>query len=258
MDTPTDKQLLDVCTEAARAAGLHALKNTDRREEFTDQFDHDIKLVMDRECQTVAENTIHSRFPDHAILGEEGTISSKHEFEWIIDPIDGTANYTRGLPTWCCSVAVRHNETILAGCVYVPLLDECFTATADGPALLNDKPIRVSEVSSLAKATYFGGLTKDIDPRAVSLISELCPKVNKMRIIGCAAIDICHVACGRADAYFEPGIYLWDIAAAGLIARRAGAAITGWPREEQHGVRFLCTTPAIHDELQTIIGTHFN
>jgi myo-inositol-1(or 4)-monophosphatase len=223
MQKPTAQTLLDVCTEAARAAGLHALKNIHRREEILAAYDHDIKLVMDRECQTLAEQMIHSHFPGHAILGEEGTIGSGHEFEWIIDPIDGTANYTKGLPTWCCSVAVRCNGTILAGCVYVPAQDECFTATLDGPALLNGEPIRPSGVPTLGKAVFFGGLTKDIDPRAVRLIADLSPLVSKLRIIGCAAIDTCHVACGRSDGYYEPGLYLWDVAAAALIAGRAGA-----------------------------------
>lgn len=258
MNQPTEQQLVNVCTKAARTAGRHALKNIHRREEALKTFDHDIKLVMDRECQTVAEQVINSHFPDHAVLGEEGAINKEHELEWIIDPIDGTANYTRGLPTWCCSVAVRRGERILAGCVYVPLTQECFTATANGPALLNGEPIQVSDVPTLGKATFFGGLTKDIDPRAVSLINDLCPKVSKLRIMGCAAIDTCHVACGRSDGYYEPGLYVWDIAAAGLIAARAGALITEWPRDEAHGIRFLCSTPAIHNDLKAIIETHFH
>ena len=252
-----NQQLLDVCIEAARTTGGHALKNSHRREEVLESFDHDIKLVMDRECQTLAEEIIQSHFPDHAVLGEEGTISKEHAFEWVIDPIDGTANYTRGLPVWGCSVAVRHNEEVLAGCIYVPVVDECYTATADGPALLNGKPIHVSDVATLKDASYFGGLTKDIDPRAVNLFSELAPLVNKIRMIGCATIDICNIAAGRSDAYYEPGLYVWDIAAAGLIAERAGATITEWPRDETHGLRYLCSTPAIHNDLKDIIEKYF-
>lgn len=257
MNTPTSKQLLAVCIEACRTAGGHALKNIHRREETLATYDHDIKLVMDRECQTIAEQVIHSHFPDHAVLGEEGTIETIHDFEWIIDPIDGTANYTRGLPTWCCAIAVRHKGSILAGCVYVPVLGETFTATVDDPARLNGSPIRVSTVSTLGKATFFGGLTKDIDPRAIDLFSDLAPRVSKIRMIGCAAIDTCHVACGRSDGYYEPGLYIWDIAAAGLIAERAGATLTEWPRDEAHGIRFLCSTPAVHDEIKSLVEKHF-
>jgi len=257
MNTLTNQQLLDVCIEACRAAGTHALNNIHRRKEVLATYDHDIKLVMDRECQTLAEQVIHSHFPDHAVLGEEGTIEAALDFEWIIDPIDGTANYTLGLPTWCCSIAIRNNTNILAGCVYVPVQDECYTATTDGPALLNGEPIHVSDVPTLGNATFFVGLSKDIDPRAIDLFSDLAPRVNKIRIIGCAAIDTCHVACGRSDGYYEPGLYIWDIAAAGLIAQRADALITEWPRDETNGCRFLCTTPAIHNDLKEIIEKHF-
>jgi len=257
MQNISEQQLLDSCVEAARAAGLHALHNIARREETLESFDHDVKLVMDRECQTIVEQTVHARFPNHAVLGEEGSIETENEFEWIIDPIDGTANYAKGLPIWCCSVAVRRNGSMQAGCVYIPALDECYTATATGPALLNGEPIQVSTIPTLGKAHCYSGLTKDIDPRAVALLSDLAPKVNKLRIIGCAALDICNVACGRSDAYAEPGIYIWDVAAAGLIAERAGATITQWPRDEENGIRYLCTTPAIHDDLKTIIEQHF-
>lgn len=265
MNEPLNQQLLDVCVEAARTAGLHALNNLHRREEIAQTFDHDVKLVMDSECQRVAEQIIHSRFPDHSILGEEGSISGEHAFEWIIDPIDGTANYTRGFPYWCCSIAVRRNPAnggagseILAGCVFVPPFNECYTATADGPALCNGEPIRASDVPILGKSTLFTGLTKDIDPRTLSFFKEAAPQFSKIRIAGAAAVDTCHVACGRSDAFFEAGLYLWDIAAAGLIAERAGAVCTVWPRDEEHGVRFLCTNHHIHPAVRALVTKHFN
>lgn len=257
MKTPSNKQLLDVCMEAARTAGEHALKNIHRREEIAQSFDHDVKLIMDSECQRVAEGVIHRHFPDHAILGEEGSIASEHAFEWVIDPIDGTANYTRGLPYWCCSIAVRCDSEILAGCVFVPVLNECYTATVDSPALCNGEPIRVSNVSNLAEATFFAGLTKDIDPRSLAFFSDTAPRVSKIRMLGSAAIDLCHIACGRSDGYFEAGLYFWDVAAAGLIAERAGAVCTAYPRNEEHGLRFLCTTPHIHSAARELVEKHF-
>jgi len=257
MKNPTHQQLLEVCIEAAKIAGEHALDNLHRREEIIERFDHDVKLVMDRECQTIAEGIIHSHFPDHAVLGEEGVIEKEHAFEWVIDPVDGTANYTRGFPYWCCSIAVRRDDKVLAGCIFVPVLNECYSATADGPALCNGEPIQVSNVPTLAKATFFAGLTKDIDPRAIAFFGDMAPRVSKIRMLGSAAIDICHVACGRSDGYFEAGLYLWDIAAAGLIAERAGALISEWPRKEEHGIRYLCTTPAIHAEIKTTAEKHF-
>ncbi len=257
MKIPSNKQLLDVCVEAARSAGSHALKNIHRNGEVAQRFDHDVKLVMDSECQRIAESIIHQHFPDHAILGEEGIIASQHAFEWVIDPIDGTANYMRNLPSWCCSIAVRCDSEFLAGCVFVPVLNECYTATVDGPALCNGKPIHPSEVATLKNATLFTGLTKDIDERAIAFFGDTARQVHKIRIIGTAAIDVCHVACGRSDGYFEAGLYLWDIAAAGLIAERAGALCTAYPRDEEHGLRFLCTTALIHPAARKLVKKHF-
>lgn len=253
----SNKQLLTVCEEAARTAGTHALKNIHRRTEIAQSFDHDVKLVMDSECQRIAEGIIHKHFPDHAILGEEGSIAREHQMEWVIDPIDGTVNYASGFPYWCCSIAVRCDSEVLAGCVYVPPFDECYTASADSPALCNGKPVHPSDVPDLGKAIFFTGLSKDLDPRALDCFSNVAKATYKARIAGAAAIDICHVACGRADGYFEPGLYLWDVAAAGLIAERAGARCTAWPRDEEHGTRFLCTNPHIHAAALGLVEASF-
>ncbi|MCC7300096.1 MAG: inositol monophosphatase [Verrucomicrobia bacterium] len=257
MKTSPNKQLLDVCIEAARAAGCYALDNYHRREDVAQSFDHDVKLVMDSECQRIAEAVIYKHFPDHAILGEEGSIAKEHALEWIIDPIDGTVNYTRGFPYWCCSIAVRCGSEILAGCVFVPVLNECYTATLDGPALCNGEPICASDVTALGKAAFFTGMTKDIDGRAISFFSEAAHTMHKIRILGSAAIDVCHVACGRSDGYFEPGLYLWDIAAASLIAERSGALCTAYPRNEENGMRFLCTNRHLHSAVRTLVEKHF-
>ncbi|MGE4489698.1 MAG: inositol monophosphatase [Kiritimatiellales bacterium] len=257
MNEPTNQQLIEVCEEAARTAGLHAQNNLHRREEIAQSFDHDVKLVMDSECQHVAEQVIAKHFPDHAVLGEEGSTARDNAFEWIIDPIDGTANYTRGFPYWCCSVAVRRDGRMLAGCVFVPPFNECYTATADGLALCNGDSIHSSEVPTLEKSTVFTGMTKELDPRALSFFADTAPKVSKIRIAGAAAIDICHVACGRSDGYFEAGIYVWDVAAAALIAERAGAVCTTYPRDELNGLRFLCTNRLIHRAVRELVEKHF-
>lgn len=257
MPDPFENTLSEVCEEAARAAGRHALDNLDRRRETAAVFAHDVKLVLDIECQRIAEEVIHRHFPEHAILGEEGATARNHAVEWIIDPIDGTANFTHGLPFWCASVAVRRDSEVLAGCVFVPAADECYTATAGGPALCNGRPVQASATARLSDAIVFTGLTKDIDERAIRLFGAAARTAHKVRILGTAALDICHVACGRSDAFFEAGLYLWDVAAAGLIAERAGALCTAWPRSEEHGVRFLCTAPALHAAARELVETFF-
>lgn len=243
--------------EAARAAGHHALENDHRRGETIELLDHDIKLVMDGECQRIAEAIIHRAFPDHAILGEEGNVSTDHAIEWVIDPIDGTANYARGFPYWCTSIAAQRNGQTVAGCVVIPPFGEIYTATSNGPALCNGKPIAPAGTASIDRSILYTGLTKEIDPRSVEFFGTMARRVSKIRVVGAAAIDICHVACGRSDAYFEAGIYLWDVAAAQLIAERAGAVCTAWPRNEPHGLRFLCSVPALHDILRRDVESCF-
>ena len=127
--------LLDVAICAADAAGRHALENKDRRSETNENFDHDIKLVLDVESQKKAENMILSEFPDHGILGEEDeTPNHNSPYEWVIDPIDGTMNFSHGFEYWCSSVAVRKNQKVIAGCVYAPDFDTFYTAHIEDEA----------------------------------------------------------------------------------------------------------------------------
>ena len=139
---PTPQELLSCAVAAASAAGRHAYDNLSRRGSTLLNARHDVKLELDVECQRVAETVIRSRFPDHALLGEEDPEDRPEDLasgrlQWVIDPIDGTINFFHGLPHWCCSVAVRRGGDSLAGAVYAPVMDELYTATAAGPALLD-------------------------------------------------------------------------------------------------------------------------
>ncbi|MBN1268167.1 MAG: inositol monophosphatase [Kiritimatiellae bacterium] len=256
MKDPSLQELLDGAVSAARAAGDHALRHRDRRHEVAERTAHDVKLQLDRECQSVAEEVIHARFPSHAILGEEGTISKEPGAVcWIIDPIDGTVNFSHGLPQWCSAVAVRRGEEIVAGAVYVPAVGEMYTATIEEPARLNGEPIHPSTTPTLAEAMILTGLSKKMEenPLAFPQFEKLSRAVQKVRVMGAAALDICHVACGRADGYAESSIYLWDVAAAGLIARRAGARTEVLRQYSDVHMQFLCTNGRIHEQLKALV-----
>ena len=255
-ESPSYSDLLACAVEAAFAAGNHALANIHRRNEVAQRFDHDVKLLLDSECQKKAEEVIRSAFPAHPILGEEGgAFDAAAETLWIIDPIDGTVNFMHGLPLWCSSVAVRAGGEIAAGAVYVPVMKECFTAALDRPAMCNGRPIQASTTDRLADAIVLTGLSKNIDENlhTLDVLKAVSMKVQKARIMGAAAVDICNVACGRADAYVEAGIYLWDIAAAGLIARQAGARTEVLEEFSDVRFRFLCTNGKIHDALREVV-----
>lgn len=257
MTTPSKKQLLSVATRAARAAGNHALTNKHRRTEVNETFDHDIKLVLDLECQKIAEAVILATFPDHAILGEEDeTPNTNSPYEWIIDPIDGTMNYSHSFEYWCSSVAVRHKNQLIAGTVFAPEFGTTYSTDNESPATCNGNPIRVSPTTKLNQAMIFTGLSKWMEKSTephLQFFNSLALKTKKLRINGAAALDLCRVADGTCDGFFETGIYLWDYAAAGLIAQQAGAEIIIIPRpNDPHGATVLCANPHLISGLQTI------
>ena len=253
--------LLECSILAAQAAGHHALSNYNRRHEVAERFAHDVKLRLDSESQRKAEEVILRRFPDHRILGEESAVQGLPAGSgplWIIDPIDGTVNFQHGLPLWCSAVAVQVDGRVVAGAVFLPEMKECYVASLDTPAVCNDKPIHVSSVASMNESLVLTGLSKNmaLHPYTAQVVEAVSHQVQKVRIMGSAAVDICHVACGKADGYVETGIYLWDIAAAGLIAERAGAKTEVLEKLGEVRLRYLCTNGLIHEPLKkTVMDT---
>ncbi len=246
---PDNQALLAVAVEAARAAGGHALRHRARRTEVARQSPHDVKLRLDLECQAVAEARIHAAFPGHAILGEEGRRPRPGAAaEWIVDPIDGTVNFFHGLPLWCCSVAVRAGGQTRAGCVYAPALDQLYTATRDGPACGNGNPLRVSETDALSEAMVATGAVSHVDDerRSIGVFEMLVPRVQKVRVMGAAALDLCHVAAGRIEAYVEMAIFPWDIAAGRLLVERAGGRVLVMRRWGGRRLAVLASNRRLH------------
>lgn len=250
--------LLEGAVAAARTAGQHALINSARRQEAVARFAHDVKLKLDEECQQIVQREITSRFPNHAIVGEEdATVGGRTgaEIEWVVDPIDGTVNFSHGMPFWCCSVAALKNGETVAGAVFAPALDVCYTARLGGGAACNGKPIAVSSVSTLAEAMILTGLDKspDRDLAPFALFEATSNHVQKARIMGAAALDICRVAHGQAEGYFETGIYLWDIAAARLILAEAGGQAETLERLDHGRLRFMASNGRIHQTYRTLL-----
>ncbi len=222
---PSATVLHTVAQQAARCAGEHVLTCLARRNDTVQVLRHDIKHKLDLEAQQAATATIRAAFPDHAILGEETAHAPLPDtaVRWVIDPIDGTINFTHGLPIWCCSVAAQVNEQTVAGAVFAPELGLLFEAQAGGPARCNGRLIRVSGTDRLDQALVHTGADRDdLSKNSFRFFNRLAELAQRPRIMGAAALDICWVAAGMADAYFESGIYIWDMAAAGLILTCAG------------------------------------
>lgn len=256
--------LLETAIKAATTAGNHALANRHRKSETVLVSDHDVKLKLDLECQEIAWSIVRSDFPRHAILAEESadkgqSADDPHHspYTWIIDPIDGTVNFTHGLPWWCCSIAVNHAGKTVAGAVFAPSTQELFTAFRGGPACCNGNPISVSEVKTMKEAMVLTGLDQKHTtqmPR-LALFRDIADHVQKARVMGAAALDLCRVANGQCDGYFEAGIYTWDVAAAGLIVEMAGGITETLAEPAPHRLMVMATNGQFHDEFKTFLTT---
>jgi len=253
--SPSLHELLECAIAAAKAAGQHARDQQHRRRETHARAAHDVKLALDMESQQRAADVIHQRFPDHSILGEE----ESHDRDsarplWIVDPIDGTVNFSHGLPLWCSSVAVEHEGRTLAGAIYVPMFDELYIAGAEHPAQMNGQNLQVSDIATLADSLIMTDTNKesyDFEAGAM-LYQKYLFRAQKARVMGSAAYDICRVASGMAEGYTELGIYPWDTAAAALILEKAGGTFDVIERLPNLRFRVVCSNGRIHDELKAL------
>lgn len=256
MKIPSNADLLACAQAVAQASGRHALENRHRRREVAQAFRHDVKLQLDLECQRRAEEVILGAYPDHAILGEEGGAgASDGRPVWVVDPIDGTVNFSHGLPYWCTSIAVQVAGRTLAGVVYAPDLREVYAASVEVPATCNGQPIAVSDTAELGGVLALTGLEKtfDTDQGTLDVTRAVALSIQKVRLMGAAALDLCQVAAGHADAFFESGVYLWDVAAGALIVERAGGRVEVLQQVDAQRRRYLVSNGRIHDGLRAII-----
>jgi myo-inositol-1(or 4)-monophosphatase len=226
---------LDTAIRAARTAG-DLLRNNFGKELDVSAFEaHDIKLDLDVRSQELITRMLLETFPDHALYGEEGIAGNQEsEFQWIVDPIDGTVNYFYSIPHFCISIALRRNEEILLGVIYDPMRDELWEVEKGGVPKLNGEPIHVSARTKLADAVMSVGFskTKTTIAAGMPLLEKYVQRARKCRLMGSAALDLAYVACGRLDAYIEQSVSLWDVAAGKLLVEAAGGTYEMNTRED--------------------------
>lgn len=230
---------LSAAEQAARLAGEFLRAHFYSTKQVDAALQHDLKLRLDKESQSLISSHLLAAFPDSAILGEEGNSGdSDAEFCWVVDPIDGTVNYFYGIPIFCVSIALLHKGTSVLGCVYDPMQRECFTAIAGQAPALNGQPISVSPRAEMREAVVFiGHGTHDGSGEAgIRRFAHISRQVRKIRILGSAALTLCYIAAGRFDAYIEARINLWDFAAARVILESAGGCLEFTP-EHADGIR---------------------
>lgn len=190
----------------------------------------DLVTEVDRRTEQWLIGQIAQRRPDDAVLGEEGGgRTGSSGVRWVIDPIDGTVNFVLGLPQYAVSVAAECDGTVVAGAVCNPASGEVFHARLGGGAFLGDTPLTGTREVSLDRAVVGTGFGYDAERRArqVAVVAALLPRVADIRRLGAASLDLCAVAAGRLDAYFEAGLNRWDYAAGALIASEAGCVVSG-------------------------------
>jgi myo-inositol-1(or 4)-monophosphatase len=232
------KELLELAVRLAAEAGRVLVQERPRDLGVADTKSSptDIVTVMDQRSEKLIVEGILAERPDDGILGEEGSAREGNTgVRWVIDPIDGTVNYLYEIPLWCVSIGVEIDGETVAGVVEIPMLRETFTALRGHGAYRDGEPIRAySAVSdgkplSLDRALVATGFGYSAQRRAVqgAILADLVPRVRDIRRGGAAAIDLCSVACGRVDAYFERGAKPWDLSAGALIAQEAGAKVGG-------------------------------
>lgn len=225
---------LQTAERAARIAGAFLRRRFHEIKVVDEELPTDIKLQLDKESQALITRELLADYPESCVLGEEGNTGEESAQQWIVDPIDGTVNYFYGIPIFCVSIALRVEGTLVLGCVYDPMQDECFCAIAGQQPVCNGRPIRVSSRDRMAQAVVFIGHGRHDGSGELGIrrFAHVSAQVRKIRILGSAALALCYIAAGRMDAYVESRISLWDFAAARVILEAAGGVLEFTPTDE--------------------------
>ena len=249
-------ELLKLAESVARAAGSH-LMNRPSSFTFTEKSSVvDFATQMDQQSEELIVKQILAVRADDGIIAEEGAAKpSKSGITWVIDPLDGTVNYLYGLPGWNVSIAAKDEDGVLVGVVYAPSINGFWSAIRGGGARYNGNKIKCNDPVTLDKSLLATGFAYDLNLRVSQgdTMAKLLPKIRDLRRNGAAAVDLCYVAMGAIDGYFEGSLKEWDYAAGGLIATEAGAVISGRGGKAADSDLVVCAGPALHAQLLPLI-----
>jgi myo-inositol-1(or 4)-monophosphatase len=255
-----DPLLLSTAIEAVTKAGEIQMAFIEKGFEISHKGTIDLVTEADVAVENMFRTLIAGRFPDHTILAEEfgedaATRGASHC--WVFDPIDGTNNYAHGLPIFCASLALEIDGRGEIGAIYDPTRRELFVAERGGGAFLNGRPLHVSNAPTLVESMLVTGFPYDIHkriPEIVGLFGEFVGKARAVRRLGSAALDLCYIAAGRMDGFWEQDLKPWDIAAGTIIVEEAGGRVTDFAGEPYSTRRpqLLATNGIIHEEMVRI------
>jgi len=252
-------KIIQAAREAALKAGRMLRENIGKSIEISYKGTVDLVTNFDTQAQRVIFDHLSSCFPDHDYLAEEGLSQNKGaEFRWIIDPLDGTTNYAHQFPVFTVSIALEREGEVVLGLIYDPMREEMFSAVKGKGSFLNGEGIRVSAVDDLNKSLLATGFPYDIRASKVNNITHFnnfLTRVQGIRRCGSAAMDLCYVASGRFDGFWELKLSPWDMAAGALIVQEAGGLISDFQNGEFtiYGAEILASNGLIHQQIVEVL-----
>ena len=249
---------LEAALLAAKEAGEVLRKGFGWQHSVRYKGEVDLVTEVDEQAEQVIREILLGAFPTHGMLAEEGgTLVGEEDARWIVDPLDGTTNYAHGLSLFCVSIALERAGKVVLGVVHDPMREETYVAERGG-ATLNGEPIRVSETEELIQALIATGFPYDRPkiPEALDLFGRFAAITRGMRRLGSTALDLCYVATGRLDGYYERGIWAWDIAAGALILEEAGGKVTNYRGGtlDLEGRQIVASNGALHTAMTKLTG----
>jgi myo-inositol-1(or 4)-monophosphatase len=250
---------LNTAIRIARGAG-EILKSAEheRAAEFK-LNETDLVTDYDRRSEAYIVAELQTAFPDHAVRGEEGAqVNPGAEYEWLIDPIDGTTNFAHGVPIFAVVLTLLQNGAPIAGVIYDPSRDELFTGAQDAGAFLNGRPLRVSTRTQLSRALLVTGFPYDVRTNPdnnLDRFNHFAVRARAVRRLGSAALDLAYVAAGRFDGYWESRLHPWDVAAGVLLVREAGGRATNYADEPipVPNIGLVASNGLIHQDMLRVI-----
>jgi len=258
---------LTVCERAARAGG-RVLLDWQGRIHAKEKAPKDLVTEADLASQRTIQAILQETFPDHDFLGEEEdnqqiAAERRSEFRWIVDPLDGTANYVHQLQTFAVSIALEQRGDVLVGVIYDPVLDQCFSACRGGGAFMNGQRLHVSRRQRLASALVAASLPANVQRNSAEIkrLVEVLVECQALRRLGSAALNLAYLASGRLDGYWATNVKIWDVAAGILLVREAGGIVTGLDGGafDLARPRFAAAaTRGLHTELLSALGRGAN